>query len=233
MSYDPTMNQDYQKRQLDMQVRQAQLDKAQREADPNHMTAYQRFKVGSKDTLTPGQRAAKDKATSEIYATRESNNVKRETLGKALEGAENVPQGVTGKMRMGAAKAFPGLKPLVGVNDKMIEDAQELKMALTDGTLAQTAHTKGAISDAEMMLFKEASANDDFNSPAIRPVLAKLKSFLDADEAGKYGAYKQNYGEDPRSWFNNETPSFASEEEADASGYKGPALIAGKKAILE
>lgn len=185
--------------------------------------------------LSASQELAKDKATKEIYENYEMDNARRGTLDKALEGSDKLPGGFLGKVRMNTAKAFPVAKSLVGINDQQIRDAQEMKMALTQGTLAETAYTKGAISDQEMMLFKEASANDDFNSPAIQPVLQKIRSFVDAGQAGRFGAYKQNYGEDPATWFGegSQTPSFATPEEAEASGVKGPVLIAGRKAVIE
>jgi len=257
LSYDPTQNPDYQDKQLEHQKTRLDMEKTRRDiasydeplpgagTGKNEESPFVRvagkvvrnpaYIKQTSDGLTPGQRTAKDKATNEIFETREANKVRRGVIDKALEGAETIPQGWLGKVQMGAAKALGKNKGLVGVNDKMIEDAQEMKMALTSGTLAETAFTKGAISDAEMFLFKQASANDDFNSPAIRPVLAKLKAFLDADEAGKYGAYQKNYGEDPRTWFDDaeNIPEFATEEEADASGYKGFALIGGRKAEIK
>lgn len=169
--------------------------------NPAYVTPYQEFRMGQGGGLTPGRQLAKDKATTEIFGMVEGNKVKRKTLDNALAGAENVPQGLFGKMRMGVARALPAVRGAVGVNEKQLQDAQELKMALTDATLAQTAHTKGAISDAEMFLFREASANNDFNSPGIQPVLQKLRDFIEADEAGAMGAYQKNYGENPREWF--------------------------------
>lgn len=184
MSYDPTMNPSYAKDQSVIAKNKAQTEQALAKASS----------LGKDDGLTIGQRTARDKAVTDIYATREANKVKRGTLDKAIEGAEKVPSGFMGKMQIGAKK-------FLGSKDPMLKDAQELKMALTQGTLAETAHTKGAISDSEMMLFKEASANDDFNSPAVQPVLEKMRAFLDAEEAGQSGAYQRNYGEDPNSWF--------------------------------
>jgi len=205
--------------------------------------------------LTPGQELAKDKATKEIFETYEMNKARKGQLDNAITGSENIPKGLFGKMRIGTAKALPFTKPFLGISDDVIKDAQEMKMALTAGTLAETAYTKGAISDQEMDLFKEASANNDFNSPAVIPVLQKIRAFMDAEESGQFGAYKQNYGEDPRAWFN--TPSsnpyeqmksnptflnnvnqsqprtFNSIQEAEMSGYKGPAIVQGRKAVID
>lgn len=171
--------------------------------DPSYLNPLQKRRMemtGGDSGLTAGQRLAKDKATQDLFATAEINDVKRSVYDKALQGSETIPQGFFGKARINTAKSFPSFKGVLRVNDKMIQDAQELKMALTDATLANAAYTKGAISDKEMSEFSKASANDDFNSPAIFPVLAKLKAFLDAEEAGKFGAYQKNYGEDPRTF---------------------------------
>lgn len=178
--------------------------------------------MGAGDGLTPGQRTARTKATENIFSTVEMNKAKKETLDKALSGAENIPSGLFGKMRLGLSKSLPFTKQWTGIDDKQIQDSQEMKMALTMGSLAETAHTKGAISDQEMYLFKEASANDDFNSPAVRPVLEKIRRYMDAEESGLFGAYQQNFKEDPRAWFNGsngeQNTKFNSPEEADQSG---------------
>lgn len=207
-------------------LKDLQKQKLERELDPNFMTAYQRAKLGAGGGLTSGQKMAKDKATTEIFGAVETNKVKRNTLDNAIQGANTVPSGFFGKQKLKLAKSFPATKGMFGVTDQNIQDAQELKMALTEGTLAETAHTKGAISDSEMMLFREAAANDDFNSPAIQPVLQKIRAYMDADEAGMFGAYQKNYGEDPRQWFGQpeqgggerRSTEFNSPEEADASG---------------
>lgn len=192
-SYDPSMSPDYAQQQSVIRKNDALTQQALAKASS----------LGKDEGLTTTQRNQRDKKRDQIYQTVETNKVNKNTLDNALAGAESVPSGLGGKMRLGIAKALPISKKLVGVDDKMIEDAQELKMALTDATLAKTAHTKGAISDSEMMLFREASANDDFNSPAIRPVLRKLRAFMEADESAQFGSYQKNYGEDPRAWFND------------------------------
>jgi len=174
------------------------------------------------DRLTPGQELAKDKATKEIFEKYEFNKERQSNINKAIEGRETIPQGWTGKLRVGAAQKFPSMKGMLGVDDEAIKNSQELKIALTMGTLAETAYTKGAISDQEMNLFKEASANNDFNSPAVIPVLEKIANFVQAENSGMMGAYKKNYGEDPETWFGQNADSgqqnFNSPEEADASG---------------
>ncbi len=154
-----------------------------------------------KPGLTPGQERQQDTLVEKIYATREMNQPKKRLLDNALQGADSIPEGFFGKMRVDAAKAFPFLRNVVKVDKNQIQEAQQMKMALTMGTLAETAHTKGAISDDEMALFKDASSNNDFNSPAVIPVLQKIRAYLDAEESGLYGAYQRNYGEDPRAWF--------------------------------
>lgn len=220
-------------------VKELERRKLMRDLDPAYVShkdqsliEYRQSKMfgNGEQNLTAGQRAAKDKATNDIFSTHEINKVQRGTIDKAMTGADTVPSGRFGRFRVSMAKQYPSTKKLFGVTDQNITDAQELKMALTQGTLAETAHTKGAISDSEMGLFREAAANDDFNSPAIQPVLQKMKAFLDADEAGKYGAYQKNYGEDPRAWFGggteqNQNANFGSVQEADASGLPPGSIV--------
>lgn len=248
---------------LNDQLKQAQIDQAQAETEamrgplpegltrvgrnvvntPGYISPEKQFEIDEKKSdpdrgLTAGQRNAKDVATKEIFSSREMNQAKKKTLDNAIEGSDRIPKGIFGKMSLGASKMF-------GFKNPAIKEQQELKIALTEGTLANTAWTKGAISDQEMNLFKEASANDDFNSPAIVPVLEKLRRYMDAEEAGLYGAYQKNYGEDPRSWFGqgqpsspiqpptSKIPSFATEAEAEASGMKGDVMIAGRRARID
>lgn len=196
--------------------------------DPNFMTPYQRSRSGG-DSLTPGQRLAKDKATKEIFESVEMNKARKSTLDKASEGSKNIPKGFFGKVRVDLAQSQPWTKGMVGVTDTQIQDAQEMKMALTMGTLAETAFTKGAISDKEMFEFKRASSNNDYNSPAVVPVLEKIRRFADAQDAGLFGAYKQNYGEDPRDWFGaSAQPEFGNVQQEEGGVPEVPEWAVGK-----
>lgn len=216
---------DYKKKEADLALTKERttLAKAGYVMDENGVVT----KAG-KGGLTAGQERQQDALVEKIYTTREMNKAKGRMLDNALAGADTVPQGLTGKWRMGAAKAFPFTKGMVGVNDQQIQDSQEMKMALTMGTLAETAWTKGAISDSEMTLFKESSANDDFNNPAVIPVLKKIKAYMDAEEEGLYGAYQRNYGEDPRSWFGENVT-----QQPSANANQAPTLNPNQQASRE
>jgi len=213
----------YKQSQIDLNAEKTKLAQAGYVQDE---VTGQITKAG-KPGLTPGQERQQDTLVEKIYTTREMNEAKKKTTDNALLGAETLPQGWWGKQKIGISKSFPMMKDMLGVTDANIQDAQEMKMALTMGSLAETMHTKGAISDQEMMLFKEASANDDFNSPAVIPVIKKIRAYMDAEEEGLYGAYQQNYGEDPRSWFGEQKQSkqFGSPEEADASGLPAGTIV--------
>lgn len=156
---------------------------------------YYRAKTGMGPSLTPGQRLAKDRATTDIFSTVEGNRVKRDALGKAKTSLPKVPQGFMGKVQLMGMRAFDPSNPV-------LTDWQNLKSVLTDAQLMNTAKTKGAISDREMELFAKAAANDDLVSISrMTPVLDRLGAFLNSEEAAKFGAYEKNYGEDPRTWF--------------------------------
>jgi hypothetical protein len=148
--------------------------------------------------LTGGQKLAKDKATNEIFTTLEDNKVKRQLIKQAQQSSEKIRGGLFGKLQKNWMGQFDPNNPLLG-------DWQNIKMVLTDATLMNTAKTKGAISDMEMLEFMKAAANDDVASfMRMKPVFEKLLMVLDADEKAKVGAYKQNYGEDPSGWFPKE-----------------------------
>ena len=92
-----------------------------------------------------------------------------------------------------------------------------------------------------MRLFSQAVANDDLASVArMKPILKRLKSSMDAEEAGLSGAYQRNYGEDPNTWFQEEggegsVQEFASEEEVMAANLPAGTTvkIAGRPARID
>lgn len=147
------------------------------------------------DKLTPSQELAKDKSTKEIFETVENNKVQREGTLKAKESLKKIPTGLKGKIKVGLMKMFDAENPT-------LQDWQNVKSALTQAQLQYTQNTKGAVSDKEMALFAQAVANDDLASVArMTPQIDKLLKSLDASENAKFGAFKHNYGEDPRTWF--------------------------------
>jgi len=174
------------------------------EKDPSYVSPLEQAKIDnykakqSQGILTPGQRTAKDKATAAIYETVEANKVRRQQIADAEKALPKVPQGIGGQISVAFKKRF---QP----NDPMLEDWQKIKMIGTDAALLQTAKTKGAISDYEMKLLQESAANDDIlSAPRLKPVIKKMVNALNAQEAGMFGSYKQNYNEDPQTWFQQE-----------------------------
>ena len=137
----------------------------------------------------------KDKATKEIFDAVEQNKMKRQQIKDAENSLPNVPQGLSGKLKIEWMKRFDPNNPLM-------TDWQKIKAIGTDAQLLNTARTKGAISDKEMALFAQAAANDDLTSAArLKPILARLENAINADESARFGAYQQSYKEDPRKWF--------------------------------
>jgi len=160
-----------------------------------YVTPYQKWKMGQSDGLTPGQRTAKDKQTDEIFGLVETNKVQREGVKKAKESLQNIPTGLSGKIKIGLMKAF-------NPENATLQDWQNVKSALTEAQLRYTQKTKGAISDKEMGMFAQAVANDDLASVArMAPQLDKLLNFMDAEENAQFGSYQKKYGEDARTWF--------------------------------
>lgn len=151
-------------------------------------------KAGQGATLPPSRQSQKDKRTEALFGMMENNAVKRQQIADAEAALPNVPTGWSGKMRTLGAKWF-------NPNDPILGDWQKVKSVLTDAQLLNTAKTKGAISDQEMQLFAQAAANDDLISmERVKPIIAKLKSFIDAEQNASVNSYKQIYNEDPMQW---------------------------------
>lgn len=145
--------------------------------------------------LTPGQKVAKDKRTEAIFESNEQYTMKKGLIDEAEKILPNAPVGMVGKLRVEWMKRFDP-------NNPVLADWQKIKSIATDAQLMNTAKTKGAISDKEMDLFATAAANDDLlSAPRLVPILSKIEKALESDREAKFDAYKQMYGEDPRTWF--------------------------------
>jgi hypothetical protein len=167
------------------------------------------FEPDTPPEMTAGQRLAKDKATTAIFSMMENNKVKKDQLTEAEGLIDNVPQGLPGKVQLEAMKMFDPKNPALG-------DWQKIKAVATDAQLMNTAKTKGAISDKEMELFATAAGNDDLMSaPRLKPILKKLRNFIDAEEKSSMQAFKKLYGEDPMSWFEGQPQAEASTTSSD------------------
>jgi len=143
------------------------------------------------ETIPASVQNAKNKELKEIKIDTEKNKVTRERVDEAVKALDKIPSGLGGRMAIAGSKMFNPDDPVLG-------EWQKVKTVLTDATLLNTAYTKGAISDKEMELFKEAAADDNLASkPAVKVVFDKLVRFLDAEEKGKREAFKESYGEDP------------------------------------
>lgn len=185
--------------------------------------------LAGKDKVTRGSaslQARQQKATEDLLTTMEINKVKKSMIVDAEDATKRLTSGVYGRLQRGWSK---NLQP----DDPALADYQKVKMVLLDAQLANVAFTKGAISDAEMKLFGEASANDELmSSPRMQVVFNKLNNFMKAQEKSKLDSYKRNYGDDPRNWpelqdsMSNGEQSFASEAEAEAANLpKGTVVI--------
>jgi hypothetical protein len=134
--------------------------------------------------------------TSELLATVRGNEYTNQRIDDALKAVEKLPSGALGKLEIGAKKWFNAKNPLLG-------EWQKVKALLTDTQLLYTAKTKGAISDPEMELFRQAAANDDMGAlPQIKVVLDGMRMRLRMDEQAKREAYMRNYGIPPEDVLN-------------------------------
>lgn len=152
--------------------------------------------VGDKkeDELSPSLQYRKDKRTEDLLTTIETNKPRKLMVTEAEDAAKRISSGIYGKVQRGWEK---NLKP----NSPALADYQKIKMVLLDAQLANVAFTKGAISDAEMKLFGEASANDELMSnPRMQVVFNKLNRFMKAQENAKINSYKKLYKDDPAEW---------------------------------
>lgn len=131
----------------------------------------------------------KNKDTSDLIDTVMSGDFKKENINKVLADAQDIPQGLLGKVEIDMLKRFSPDSPVLA-------KWQNLKSVLTDAQLMKTARTKGAISDREMELFAEAVANDDINSmPRITATLSRMMNQLEQEANVARSTFGQLYGE--------------------------------------
>lgn len=143
---------------------------------------------------SPYLQMRQDKRIEDILTTVETNKPKKLMISEAEDATKRLSSGIYGKVERGWTKNLAPDSPALG-------DYQKIKMVLLDAQLANVAFTKGAISDAEMKLFGEASANDELMSnPRMQVVFNKLNRFLKAQEKAKIASYKKIYGDDPAQW---------------------------------
>lgn len=179
---------------------------------------------------------AKDKRTETVINTIYESNNTRESINNAMNSVGKLESGLGGKVTYGVIKNLDANNPL-------LEDWQNLKMALTDAQLLSSGPLKGAISDKENEWLAAAAANDNLISvPRARAVLSKLKRAVDVKEKSVKDSYKRIYKEDPDTWDEAKSMSnssggnsFKSEEEASAANLKPGTKITinGRPAIWE
>lgn len=143
---------------------------------------------------SPYLQMRQDKRIEDIITTIETNKPRKLMISEAEDATKRITSGIYGKVERGWTKNLAPDSPALG-------DYQKIKMVLLDAQLANVAFTKGAISDAEMKLFGEASANDELMSdPRMQVVFTKLNRFLKAQEKAKVSSYNKIYKEDPMQW---------------------------------
>lgn len=144
--------------------------------------------------MSAGRANARDKRTEELINTFSTNAMNREIMGEVKTSLKNLTSGVYGKIGRGFLKQLAPDSPALA-------DYQRVKSFLTDATLGKVKFTKGAVSDAEMQLFKEASGNDELlSSPRVLAVIENAMKAIESEERGLSSSYKKLYGEDPLEW---------------------------------
>lgn len=192
---------------------------------------------GKEEKFSPYLQMRKEKRIEELLTAIETNKPKKLMISEAEDAAKRISSGIYGKVKRGWTKNLSPDSPALG-------DYQKIKMVLLDAQLANVAFTKGAISDSEMKLFGEASANDELMSnPRMQVVFDKLNRFIKAQEKSKITSFKKIYGDDPMEWEElkdmggdgQEGYSFNSEEEAKAANLPSGTEITinGRPAVWE
>lgn len=154
----------------------------------------QAFKARNPNEMSASRLNQKDKRTTELFQQLERNKTRKASIARAKTALPTIPTGIGGQINIKTQK-------FLGTKDPMLAEWQNLKSLLTDSTLLQTANTKGAISDQEMALFKEAAANDKVsNEPMMQEALDHLYRYIDTEEQALVNSYKHNYNEDPMQW---------------------------------
>lgn len=119
------------------------------------------------------------------------NEAKKKSIDEARIALKDLPSGLGGKLQIMTMKA-------TGSKDPVLGKWQKVKAVLTDATLLNTMKTKGAISDKEMELFKNAAADNDLSVvPAVEESLNRYERIIDAENQANIDSYKAAYGQDP------------------------------------
>lgn len=142
--------------------------------------------------LSPSESNFKKKKFDEFATTYTDNKLGLQLADEAEAVLPNIPSGIVGNVNVATMK-------LIDPNNKVLADWQKVKNILTDITLLKTNNTKGAISDKEMALFKDAVANDDMSSmPRIKEALATYRKKIQSQDEGNVNSFYGNFKEDPR-----------------------------------
>jgi len=169
------------------------------ELTPEENILWKREILGQTETKEGGRGSAmlenaRNKRTEDLIETLSTNKFNQESIDLARQAMKNIDSGVYGKVKRGLFNLTDPENPLYG-------DWQKIKMVLTDAQLLYTAKTKGAISDKEMNLFKDAAANDDiFKLYGAEEALNRLERFIGKQNKAKVDIYKRIYKEDPTEW---------------------------------
>lgn len=150
--------------------------------------------IQPQNKVNPSLQNYRNKLTENVINTYNDVQNTNQTIDTALSSVNKLQSGLKGKVTYGVIKNLDANNPL-------LEDWQNLKIALTDAQLQSSGPLKGAISDAENKWLAAAAANDDLISiPRAKAVFDKLKRASAAREKTAVQSFKRIYKEDPYQW---------------------------------
>lgn len=168
--------------------------------DPNSIgfgvtaTGSPTLSIQPQNKINPSLQNYRNKLTENVINTYNDVQNTNETINTALSSVNKLESGLKGKVTYGVIKNLDANNPL-------LQDWQNLKIALTDAQLQSSGPLKGAISDSENKWLAAAAANDDLISiPRAKAVFDKLKRAAATREKTAVQSFKRIYKEDPYQW---------------------------------
>jgi hypothetical protein len=132
--------------------------------------------------------------TEEIYKTVEENKYIRQNLDNVEKALEKVDPSWMGTVK---EKYLQVRDP----NNPLLADFQLIRTFATDETLLQSMKLKGAISDREIQMLKDAAAGSKIATrPQLKAIIEKARRNIEQSESAKIKSFKKNFGEDPTQW---------------------------------
>jgi len=128
------------------------------------------------------------KAKKEYDSSLTETEVLKSSINEALQSAPKIPTGWAGRMKLKAGE-------MIGSNDPVYNDVQNVINALSKIQLMNLQFTKGAISDKEMSFFADSVANGDYKVlPRMITSLNRAMKDIEIRENNLKKNFQENYG---------------------------------------